>query len=111
MLPPPSQGDPERENDQPEIKQEATLPYVQKVVSKLASTWNVALGVYLRDARQTGLHAVSSFVSRYFLHMRQLPITVRLNFLRQERPRSNEAHIASKDIPELGEFIHRRGAQ
>jgi hypothetical protein len=51
-----------------------------------------------------------SFVPRYFLDRYLLSIAAYLDFFGQQGLWADKAHITSEDVPELGQFVHRRGS-
>src|SRR4051812_48699288 len=111
MLPSSARGDPERLNDQANVKEQAGLPDVQKVVTKLSMTRKVASRVHLRDASQARAHAMTCIVSADRAQRHHDPVNGGIGLAWAERPRAHNAHVAAENIPELRQLIERRRAK
>src|SRR5438477_8945347 len=94
-------GDPEREQDQPHVEPEAGSPDVEAIEAELAGTRDVARRVHLRQARQPGTHAVAFVVAGNLFEMDHLAVAADIHFPGPQRTRTNEAHVAAKNIHEL----------
>jgi len=50
-------------------------------------------------------------VAGNLLHVHQTSAAVGLDFSRSQRARTDKAHVAAEDVPQLRQFVHRRGPQ
>src|SRR5438445_991794 len=107
-LPRAVEGDPNGKENQSEIEPEALPPYIEEVVPELLPARDVAVGVDLGQPRQPRGHPVALLVAEDPLDRHDLAPAVDLDLLRPESPRTDEAHVASEDAPELGQLVHGR---
>jgi hypothetical protein len=87
------------------------LPHIQHVVAKFHATWDVTRRKDLRDASEPRQHARAHRESRNVFETLQLTRPQRFDLTRPQSPRAREAHVAAEDVPELRQFVHRRGTQ
>src|SRR5437667_656073 len=102
------EGDPNGKENQSEIEPEALLPDIDEVVPELLPARDVAVGVDLGQPRQPRGHPVALLVAGDPLDRHDLVPAVDLDLLRPESPRTDEAHVAAEDAPELGQLVHGR---
>src|SRR6185295_13456250 len=107
LLPVAPRGDPERHHDQSEIEPEAGALEVQAIQPELARAIDVARRVDLRDAGQSRPDAVPCLVARNLVEAHELAVAADFDFTRPQRPRTDEAHVAGEDVPELRQLVHR----
>src|SRR5439155_16409512 len=80
-LPAATEGDPERERDQPDVEPEAPAPDIDGVVAELLAPRDVAVGIDLGHPRQPGAHAVPLLVAGNFLDQHALAGGTHLHLL------------------------------
>src|SRR5262245_13586245 len=105
-----TKGHPEREQDETHVESEALTTHVDAVVLELVAARQVPRSVDLRDAREAGTHSMTLQVAWDVFHLFMSPVAGRLDFARPQRARSDEAHIAAQDVPELRQLIQGGGA-
>src|SRR5262245_15420729 len=110
MLPSPAERDPERQEDQPQVEPEALVLDVNQVVFELVAAWDVARRVDLRDTGQARAHAVALDVAGNRRHVDVAARAVGFDLSRPQGARTDEAHVAAEDVPELRQLVERRRA-
>src|SRR5215217_3832670 len=86
LLPLASSGDPERQQNQLEIEPEARAFQIDAIEPELARPADVARGVDLGEAGETGPHTVARLVAGDLIQPHHLPIAARFHFARPQRP-------------------------
>src|SRR5438874_9422266 len=102
MLPFAAERDPERQQDQPDVESEAFAACVDAIEAELVAAADIARRVNLRDAGEARPETASRRVTWDVLERNERPVT-RFDFAGTQRPRSDKAHVAAKDVPELRE--------
>src|SRR4029078_3543021 len=108
-LPLPAERNPERQCDQPQIEPEALAADVHPVVPELVATRDVARRVDLCDAGEPRSYAAPFGIARHLCECLEAAVAERLDLTGSQGAWSDEAHVADEDVPELRQFVHRRG--
>src|SRR5688572_18529985 len=111
IFPTPARGDPERLQDQPQVETEANLFLIQQVVTKLAGARQIARCVHLRDAGESRPHTMTRFVSWDRAERQHDTLGGGVGLTGPKRSRTDDAHVAAKDVPQLWQLVERRGAK
>src|SRR5688572_14807859 len=111
IFPTSARGDPERLHDQPQVETEANLFLIQQVVAKLAGTRQIARCVHLRDAGEARTHSMTRFVSRDRTERQHDALGGSVGLTRAQGSRTDHAHVAAKDVPQLWQLVERGGAK
>src|SRR5262249_15907368 len=106
MFPSASKHDPERERDEPHVEPKALALRVDAIEAKLVPARNVARRIDLRDTGEAGTDPTALGIAGDIFNCHDL-CAAHLELTRPQRARSNEAHIATEDVPELRQLIHR----
>src|SRR6266550_3914485 len=110
-LPGSPEADPEGQGDQLQIEPEALPIDVDPVELELVLTRDIPRCVDLREAREVRPNAMLELIVRDLLDGDPGARSCRFDLLGQERARTDEAHVALEDVPELGQLVHRGGPE
>ena len=97
--------------NQPQVEQHRSAPDVEPIEAELLPPRHVA------RARRSGRYPSVRAAPPSDRRSPESPAAARaaggidVDFFRSERTRSDEAHVAAKDVPELRQLVHRRGAK
>src|SRR5262245_33905150 len=94
-------GNPERKGNQTQVEREGLSWNIEPVVSKLASARNVARGVDLRDARQSGPHAAAGLEPGYHFECLEAAVCAGFDLSRTQGSRAHKAHVSAENVPQL----------
>src|SRR6188474_219508 len=111
MLPLATERNPERQHDQANVEFEALVAYVYEVVSELVAARDIAGRKNLRNSGQPWAHPVALLVAGDVGDCDMRAVGVDLDLAGAQRPRPDKCHVAAEDVPQLGQFIERGGAQ
>src|SRR5215510_9171916 len=103
--------DPKRQQDQPDVEPESGTLHVQTIEPELAGARDVARSVDLREPGQARSDGMTLLVAGDLLERDHPAVAANVDFARPERPRTDEAHVASQDVHELRQLVHGRRAQ
>jgi hypothetical protein len=101
-----AERDPERQENQPDVEPETLPGDVNLVVAELEAARNIAWREDLCDAGQARPKAGAVGVTRNVLERDERAVA-RLYFAGTQGARTDKAHVATKDVPELRQFVHR----